>query len=652
MLFDFTSVTPASIKAMTDDLIAGADALVDEVLAVDGDRTFANTIKPLEECSRRGMVAYGQGPFLGQVSTDEDTRNAGREAEERIEKWGLDLVGRRDVYEAVNGYASSAEAAALSGEEARALDFIMRDFRMAGHELSDADRERVQELRTRMVELGIAFSVNLAEVDDGIEVTRDDLEGLPDAYIDGLRPGSEEGKLRITLEYPDVIPFFDNSPRRDLREALAFKFNNRAVDANTAVLAEALEIRAEIAKVFELPSWAHYSMQVKMAKEPGAVDAFYADLVGPLQSGGATEIEALEARLVADGHDTPLQPWDRAFYHTQQMKDEYGVDPLAVAAYFPLDQVLDGLFEITQAVFGLSYEELPDEPVWHEDVRTFRVTDTASGDLVAHFYMDLFPRDNKFGHAAAFPLVPSGTSIDGTTMRPVSAIVANITKPTDDAQSLLQHDEVVTMFHEFGHILHMSLSQAEMARFSSANTEWDFVEAPSQIMENWCWIPSVLEEFAKHHETGEAIPSDLVQQLVAARDLNQSLFLLRQMYFGQVDMDLHKSLEPVDTEAILRARAEMALLPFHENTNFLASFGHIMGGYDAGYYGYMWSSVFGEDMFSRFANEGVLSPDVGMDYRQAILEPNGTKDADDLLRDFLGREPNKEAFLAKLGISV
>ena len=645
MLFDYTTITPESVTAVVDEAIAHAEETVAGVLGVTGSRTFDNTMSPLEDIGTAAMIAYGRGPFLGQVSADEGIRDSARAAEETLSKWGLDLVSRPDVYAAVRSYADTDEAASLSGEPARILDHSLRDLRMAGQGLSDETRTRVQELRTRLVELEIEFATNIAEFDDGIEVGLDDLVGLHDSYIERLAPGSEDGTYRISMAYPDVIPFFDNSPRRDLREALSFKFNNRARDANTDVLAETLRLRAEIATLFGVASWAHYRMEVKMAKTPEAVEEFYASLLNPLQKAGAVEVEAISELLEKDGHELPVRPWDRAYYHTQQMKNEYGVDPQEVASYFSLDQALTGLFDITQDVFGLTYEPL-DAPVWHQDVRAYRVIDTASGDHVAHFYMDLFPRDGKFSHAAAFPLVPSGPDL-----RPVSAIVANFTKPTDDQPSLLQHDEVVTLFHEFGHILHMSLSRASFSRFSSANTEWDFVEAPSQIMEHWCWIPSILERFARHHATDEPIPPDLVGRLAAARDLNVSLTTLRQMLFGQIDMDLHNTLDPVDPEAILADRSTMALLPFHEGTNFLASFGHLLGGYDAGYYGYLWSEVFGDDMFSRFKAEGVLSPEVGRAYRKEVLEPNGTKDAPELLRNFLGREPRNDAFLEKLGIS-
>ena len=232
----------------------------------------------------------------------------------------------------------------------------------------------------------------------------------------------------------------------------------------------------------------------------------------------------------------------------------------------------------------------------------------------------------------------------------MSAIVANFTKPTANRPSLLQHNEVVTLFHEFGHILHMSLTKADFARFSGANTEWDFVEAPSQIMENWCWSTEVLGRFARHYETGEPIPVDLVNQLVAARDLNVALHNLRQISFGWLDMGMHGPREDRDLDAILRESLAITLFPLQEGTFYPASFGHMMGGYDAGYYGYLWSEVFGDDMFSKFVEGGITSPEVGRAYRSAVLEPNGSKDAAELLRDFLGREPSNEAFLKKLGI--
>ena len=283
-------------------------------------------------------------------------------------------------------------------------------------------------------------------------------------------------------------------------------------------------------------------------------------------------------------------------------------------------------------------------------MRLYEILDRASGDLLAFAYADLFPRDGKFTHAAAFPLVVARRQANGQREIPVSAIVANFTPPTAGKPALLRHEEVVTLFHEFGHILHMSLSQAEFTRFSGAETESDFVEAPSQIMEHWSWDAGVLQRFARQYETGEPIPAGLVERLVSARNLNVAVKTLRQAYFGTLDLAYHGQAEPDDVEGVNRDAYAVTGLPFHEGTFFPASFGHLLGGYDAGYYGYLWSRVYGDDMFSRFEAEGILSPLVGADYRRHILEPNGSEDAAVLLRRFLGREPTNRAFLRHLGL--
>ena len=313
--------------------------------------------------------------------------------------------------------------------------------------------------------------------------------------------------------------------------------------------------------------------------------------------------------------------------------------------------MIDGLLSITGEVFGLEYRKRGDVPTWHPDVVVYDIVDASSGEQVATFMADLFPREGKFSHAAAFPLVPGHRKAAGEYQLPLSVIVANFTKPSADVPSLLQHSEVETLFHEFGHILHMSLGHTEFTRFSGASTEWDFVEAPSQIMEEWCWRANVLRRFARHHETGEPIPTDLVDKLVAARHVNEALDTLRQVSLGKLDLGLHGPGDHRDLDAIMLDAESVGLLPHQEGTFFPASFGHLLGGYDAGYYGYLWSKVFGLDMFSRFEEAGVTNPDVGLAYRRKILERGGSRDAADLMRDFLGREPNNEAFLRHLGLT-
>ncbi len=650
MLVDHTATTATAVNETVADAIAWAEAAVTSVIAVEGLRTFENTIRPLEDISVALQDAYGRGPFLGNVHPDEEVRETARESEERLQKWQVELSFRPELFRAVKDYSGTDEADQLEGEAKRFLAFLLRDFRRAGHELSIDDQAEVQRLRERLVELEVAFQRNIAEYADYLEVTTADLAGLPDDYIERLDRGTD-GSLQISMAYPHVIPFMEQAERRDLREALAFKFNSRAVDANRPVLQEAVEARERIAQLFGLDSWAHYQMEEKMAKHPAAVEAFYAELIPPLSEGGRAEIAVMADMLATDTGSRDLQSWDWRYYDTQLRKREFGIDTNRVAEYFKLEEVIAGLFDLTAEVFGLTYQPVPEAKAWHEEVLLYQILDTASGEHLAYFYADLFPREGKFSHAAAFPLYPGHREPDGMYRRPISAIVANLTKPTADRPALLQHAEVETLFHEFGHILHMSLTNADFTRFSGANTEWDFVEAPSQIMEEWCWQPGVLQRFARHYQTGEPIPEELSNDLVGARHLNVALHTLRQVSFGVFDMGLHGPGDHSDMDLIHERAETVGLLPPHEGTFFPASFGHLLGGYDAGYYGYLWSMVYGLDMFSRFAEVGVTSPEVGQRYRREILEPGGSLDGDQLLRNFLGREPSNEAFLHHIGIT-
>ena len=554
MLFDYTSVTADSITADVDTTLSDASAIIDEVVAAADSPTYDTVLERLEDVSDITASLFGRTGFMGYVHPDEEVRSVGQQLEERITKWGIDIAFLPDLYRAVKAFAETDEAKALTGERARLLEFTLRDFIKAGHELPSEQQARLKELSSRLVELDTQFQKNIADVDDTLVVSRADLTGMPDWYAEALETtDDDDSKLMITMAYPHVVPFIQNSERRDLREALMFKFNNRARDTNRAILEEAVAVRQEIAELFGQESWAHHQLDERMAQSPENVFAFYDSLRDPLQAAARHEIERMTALLRADTDDPDavLQAYDWQYYDTLLRKTDYGVDPNEVAQYFPLDQVLDGMFGITSDVFGLSYERI-EAPTWHPDVMTYAIHDSASGELISHFYMDLFPRDAKFSHAAAFPLVPGRRRADGSYQHPVSAIVANVTKPSNDRPSLLQHQEVETMFHEFGHILHQTLTKAELVRFSGTSVERDFVEAPSQIMEHWTWKPDVLQRFAKHHETGEPIPVDLVERLAAAKNLNVALTKLRQMTYGVLDMELHGPNTDRDLDKALR----------------------------------------------------------------------------------------------------
>ena len=651
-LTDYTTLTAATARRVVEDALAAADRQIADIIAEAAPRTYANTLGVLDEAITATDDAYGIGGFMSQVHPDEAVRAAGAEAEELHSKWLTALAFNRDLYEAIREYAATGDAASLQGEPRRNLEFWLRDFRRAGQDLPDEERSHVEELRNRLIELHVAYDRNLGEWDDGIDVTRTQLAGLPDSFIDRLGPGKRGGEYRVTVAYPDYVPFMDQAENRMLRQWLQFKFLNRAADANAPLLQEAVHVRWEIARKLGYSTFAEYAMESKMA-DPDAVADFYRSMVPGLTELGRRELSTLQELMAADLPDETLQPWDWSYYDAQQRKADYGVDDNEVAEYFPLDAVVDGMFEICSDMFAIDFAKVADPKAWHPDVQVYAISNRGSDDVIAYYYADLHPRPGKFSHAACWRLNAGYRRDDGSYRIPIAAVAANFTKPTADTPSLLKHDEAVTLFHEFGHVLHNTLTEAALPRFSGTQTERDFVEAPSQIMENWMWEPAVLQRFARHHKTGEPIPAELVEKMVAARDQNVALKTLRQVFYGHYDLALHGGDGPGDVVQSYYDLVDLTLIPGHPATHFGASFGHMASdGYVAGYYGYLWSKVYGDDMFSVFENEGVLNPAVGMRYRNGILAKGGTSDAMDLLRHFLGREPNAKAFLKNIGLAA
>ncbi len=642
------ATTPDEIRALTDAALVEADARIAAAVAAAGDGRAGHLLGLVDDALDAVAVAYGRGAFLSNVAIDPAVRDAGQEAEERISTWRVELPFRDDLAAAAASLAASPAGAALEGEDRRFLDYLLRDVRRAGHGLPPEVRDEVRGLLGRLVALEATFARNLAEATGGIDVERDGLEGLPASYVARLEPGETPGTRRVTLRKPDLMPFLEQALRRDLRRGLEAAWFDKAHEANAPLLAEALDIRRRAASLLGYASWAHYRLEEKMAADPAAVEAFYASILGPLRAKAVGELAVMADELRRVGASPPVESWDWRWCGTRTRVRAYAVDPDELRAYLPLDAVLGGLLDLTAEVFGLRFEPVAPAESWYPDVRRLRVRDAGGDDVLGDILLDLHPRDGKYDHAAAFPLVPSRELADGARRAPLTAIVANLPAPSPDAPALLRHDDVVTLFHEFGHVLHGTLSRTRFTRFHG-ETEWDFIEAPSQILEHWAWQPAVLARFARHHATGAPIPALLVDRLVASRDLNVGLTTLRQCTLGMMDLGLHGD-AAVDPDAVDRAAHARTGFPYHEGTHHPTSFGHLMGGYDAGYYGYLWAKVHGDDMFGRFEAEGVTSPTVGMAYRREILEPGGSRDAIDLLRAFLGRDPSSATFLRLLGI--
>jgi thimet oligopeptidase len=651
-MIDYKSLTPEQITTACEEAIRRSDELVAGIVAVStNDRTFANTLGVIEEVSDVLGQASGKYGFMAYVADDDALRDTARDWEQKLGQYAVQLGFREDLYNAISEYAASAEALALSGEERRLVDRTMLDYRRNGFGLPAETRARVQELMNKLVELGTEFRRAIDEWQDGITVTRDRLAGMPDRWIDALNKEEEDGvtKYRVSLDYPEIQPFMDDAEDADLRREMFMKNQNKGGEANVKVLEDAIRVRQEVASLLGYDSWAAYIVEKRMAKERKNVDDFLADLEPKVRVKAKADLEKLAEAKQEHTGDRHINIWDWWFYTSRLLKTEYAVDHFAIAEYFPLDAVLDGLFTVTQELLGIRYEPVPDAPKWNDDIQAFDIYDRDGREPFARFYMDLYPRPNTFGHAAAFTLRGGRALPDGSYQQPVSAIVANFTKPTPDTPSLLRHSEVVTFFHEFGHILHQTLTRANFLEFSGSSTERDFVEAPSQMLEHWVWDRDVLRRFSRHHKTGQPLPDDLLDSMIRAKNVSSGIATLRQMFFARLDFAFHSPGFDGDTTATLKELYPITSFPYPEGTHFQSGFGHLFG-YDAGYYGYLWSRVFGDDMFTRFESAGVLDGATGLDYRRKILERGGSVDGDQLVRDFLGREPNSDAFLRELGL--
>jgi len=347
-----------------------------------------------------------------------------------------------------------------------------------------------------------------------------------------------------------------------------------------------------------------------------------------------------------------MNSWDWRYYHNMVMEKEYQIDEEKISEFFPMDHVTEAMLQIYEEVLGLTFMKSKQSNSWHEDVPQYAVFNSSDKTFMGHFYLDLYPREGKFGHAAKFDL-QRGCLINGQKRYPAAAMLANFTRPQKDKPSLLKHNEVVTYFHEFGHVMHDLMSTAKYHLFSGTSVQRDFVETPSQMLENWCYDASVLKKLSKHYQTGEPLPEALRTQLIKAKLGCAAILYKRQLFFGYFDMSIHTAKGAVNTQQIwFDLRKKISGIEAPENTNGAATFGHLLGGYSSGYYGYLWSEVFSADLFKEFEKVGVLNREMGLKYREKILAPGGTKDAMDLLIDFLGREPQQDAFLIHIGLKV
>lgn len=614
------------------------------------DRTFENTILGYEKAFDRYGKALGMSGFLSYVSTDKNFRDAALALEMQISQYMVDVATRRDVYRAIREYTDTLPQ--LDEVQAKMVKEMLIGFKNSGMELSDEDLEKFKTLNKEKAEYVIKFDKNIQEYKDPLTVTRAELQGLGEDYIGKLEK-TPEGNFLVTLDYPDYVPFMLNADNEEARKKLEYKYNRRGGEENVALLEKTLTLRHQIARLLGYDTHAELRLQNRMAKNPKTVMTFLKDLQKKLKPMGRKEDkEMLAYKNEKTGKKSrTLYPWESGYWSNKYRKENLALDSEKIKEYFPSQVVIDGMLDLFGGVFGITFEKA-DIPVWHEDVKAFKIKDSSTNELIAYFYMDLYPREGKYKHAACFGLVEGEEKDDGSYQTPFVAIVANMNKPSDTTPSLLKHGEVETLFHEFGHVLHNALTRSKYSAFSGTNVSGDFVEVPSQLLERWAWDKDVLKKISKHYRTGESLPDDLIEKMIAAKNFGAGGAYLRQNFFAQYDMSLHMADKTPDTTKVyFDLTKKIRALPLTKGTIPQASFGHIMGGYDAGYYGYLWSEVIAEDFFSEFEKNGIFNQETGLKFRREVLEKGGTVDEEKMAENFLGRPVDNTPFLRSIGLS-
>jgi len=598
-------------------------------------RTFDRAFAALSEAGSRASLCRNVHP-------DAAMRAAAEEAEQAVAALATEFSLDRGLYEALAGL----DPAGADAVSRHFLEKSLRDFRRGGVDKDDATRARVQALQEELVRIGQEFGRNIKDDVRRVQVAPDELDGLPDDWKRAHPPGPD-GTITVSTDATDYVPFMTYSRSERARAALWRAYRLRAHPANLDVLGRLLTRRAELARLLGYRSWAAYVTEDKMIGS----DQHAADFIERITALSGARMEK-EYRQLLDRKRREVagaervEPWDSTFLQERIKAEQYGFDAQSVRPYLEYRRVRDGLLDVTGALFGVAYRPAEGAPRWHPDVEAHDVFDAATGARLGRIYLDMHPREGKYKHYAQFTLA---SGVAGERL-PEGVLVCNFPQPRPGSPALMEHGDVRTFFHEFGHLLHHVLGgHTRFAGQSGVATEWDFVEAPSQMLEEWVWDPGVLARFARHVSSGQPIPAEMVARMKAADEYGKGLLVRQQMFYAAVSLELHRRPpEGLDSTALV-AELQARYTPFRpvEGTYFHESFGHL-DGYSAIYYTYMWSLVIAKDLFSRFHEAGLMDRATAQRYRKAVLEPGGSRPAAELVRDFLGRDSAFEAYQAWL----
>jgi Zn-dependent oligopeptidase len=651
--------SPAAVWSSLEHTIATADAALDKLGKLSPEEvTFNNTVNALDTIMLEPTVTANRLGLVRETSQNPVVRKAAVDALKKFSEWAVQLDYREDVYAAIKAFADRKPE--LSAEEARLLDETLRDYRRAGLGLPRTERDEVERLRIQLAGLTTDFETNINEARGPVKFTRKELAGVPDSFLsqEGIKTGPDEYTLmaNVTFHYLMVM---ENAKVEATRQRFQAVHYSLAKEANTALLRQILELRDKIARKLGYANWADYEIEPKMAKTSKMAIEFLENLksgLKPKLDAELTTYRDLKIRETGDPN-AQLHIWDLSYFANQLKKEKYNVDAEQLRDFFPLDRTLNGMFAIYQNIFGLKFERIEPPAKWVDDLQLWVVSDAKTAEPLGLFYLDLFPRDGKYNHFAVFPIVDGKRLADGRYQRPTVAMVCNFPPPQPGKPSLMAHDDVVTLFHEFGHVMHNTLTRSRFARFAGANVPRDFVEAPSQMLENWAWDKDILDTFAADwRDPAKKIPGDILAKLREADLATKGLTYTRQVSFGQLDLALHTQVHEgtkVDPIELSNQILSDSLPPVPEGSSFATYFGHLMG-YGAGYYGYAWADVISADMASKFENAPghYMDANVGKQLRNEIYAVGNSRDPSVSIETFLGRPQSNKAFLKKVGIAV
>jgi thimet oligopeptidase len=615
---------------------------------------FTNTARALDDLGFELSTVDNRLSVIQETSTNADMRDTAAAQVKRLEAWMVSIDYREDVYRALKTYADTRPS--LRGEDAKLLFETMRDYRRAGLALPKADRDEVERMRTELSGLTTDFEENVEKAKKSLKFTKAELEGVPDDFLAQVKTGDDEYTVfaNITWHYLTIL---DNAKREKTRKQFLIAQCNLAREQNIPLLQRILVLRDSIAHRLGYKSYADYATETQMVKNAATAIAFEQKLETGLQPKLDAELEEFRKMKVQETGDAnaKINIWDWRYFANQLKKEKYNIDAEQLRVYFPYQHVLDGMFAIYQRIFGLKFERVEPPYKWIGDLQLYAVSDAKTGEPLGLFYLDMFPRDGKYHHFAQFGIIEGKLLPDGKYQRPVCALICNFPTPAKDHPSLMSHDDVETIFHEFGHAMHTILTRAKYSRFSGTSVPRDFVEAPSQMLENWAWDKKVLDSFAAdYRDPTKKIPAEVLAKLKEARLATEGSYYRRQLSFGMMDLALHTQIHASNAQDTLPLSNKVlgeVFLPMPPDTAFVAYFDHILG-YAAGYYGYAWADAIAADMATVFEKspDGYFDKKAGMRLRKEIYEVGDSRDVNISIEKFLGRPRSLEPFLKKIGI--